>query len=414
MSDVEIGSKRSGDYDEYGEISSYKSSSKRPRVDREKMRFLVKGRVCGAIIGKGGENINRLRKEHGIHINVVDTREEGVLTLGGDRATCVSAFKEILPLIPESPYPVNPKEKCAFEVNFLVQNDQVGSVIGKGGQRIREIRDESSGKVRVYQDCLPNSNERIVAIGGEDESRVLAAFDIILKTLEDHPLKSEVNFYDPKNKDGPPTDQRRGMGGGRGGGGGPPPPFHDGPGNTQMAQGLGGLGNLGGLGGIGNLAGAAGILNQLGLGGLAGTAGLGAPGVLGAGLGVNMMGNDGGQNDNGGYQQQQQHRDNRGHRDRGDNRDQRNGGNQQTEQVLDFGDMETETKITLLNEMCGAIIGKKGQRIREIRQESGAHVDFTPTEKGSNAPRVITITGTQRQIVIAQQMMAECVRNRGT
>merc|ERR1712212_11248 len=204
MSDVEVGSKRSGEFDEYGEISSYK---KRPRSgnDRDKMRFLILGRNCGAIIGKAGENIKRLRKENNITINVQDTRQEGVLTLSGDRATCVSVFKEILPLIPESPYPVNPKEKCAFEVNFLVQSDQVGSVIGKAGQRIREIRDESNGKVRVYQDCLPNSNERIVAIGGEDESRVLAAFDIILKTLDDHPLKTQVIYYDPKNEDGPPA-----------------------------------------------------------------------------------------------------------------------------------------------------------------------------------------------------------------
>ena len=33
----------------------------------------------------------------------------------------------------------------------------------------------------------------------------------------------------------------------------------------------------------------------------------------------------------------------------------------------DFGDMMTETKITVGNGMCGAIIGKRGQRIREIR-----------------------------------------------
>jgi len=416
MSDVEVGSKRSGDYDEYGEISSYK---KRPRSDKDKMRFLVLGRVCGAIIGKGGENIKRLRKENNININVQDTRQEGVLTLSGDRSTCVSVFKEILPSIPESPYPVNPKEKCAYEVNLLVQTDQVGSVIGKGGQRIREIRDESNGKVRVYQDCLPNSNERIVAIGGEDETRVLAALDIILKTLDDHPLKTQVHYYDPTKADGP------------GGMGGPPPPQHDAPGNSQMGAGLGGLGNLGGLGGLGSLAGAAGILGQLGLGGL-GAGGLGGAGALGGagglggnnlggglpGLGGNMMG--GGGNDNRrddrddrdrGYQRNEGRGGDRGDRGR---RDQRNGADNGADRMEDFGDMQTETKITVGNDMCGAIIGKRGQRIREIREASGARVETSETEKGNTAPRIITITGTQRQIVIAQQMMAECVRNRTT
>merc|ERR1712142_412335 len=418
MSDVEVGSKRSGEYDEYGEISSYKKRPRSGHDHRDKMRFLILGRNCGAIIGKAGENIKRLRKENSININVTDTRQEGVLTLSGDRSTCVSVFKEVLPMIPESPYPVNPKEKCAFEVNLLVQTDQVGSVIGKGGQRIREIRDESSGKVRVYQDCLPNSNERNVAIGGEDETRVLAALDIILKTLDDHPLKTQVHYYDPKNADGPPM----------GGGGGAPPPLpppqhhHDAPGNSQLGPSLGGLGNLGGLGGLGTLAGAAGILGQLGLGGLGG-AGLGA-GALGAaglgGLGNNVLGggNDGGgrnERDNYPHQRNDGRGGDRGgdRGDRGRGRDHRNG-NDQEDRMADFGDMETETKITVANDMCGAIIGKRGQRIREIREASGARVETSETEKGNTAPRIITITGTQRQIVVAQQMMAECVRNRTT
>merc|ERR1711973_371287 len=314
----------------------------------------------------------------------------------------------------------NPKEKCAFEVNLLVQTDQVGCVIGKGGQRIREIRDASSGKARVYQDPLPNSNERIVAIGGEDESRVLAAFDIIMKTLDDHPLKTQVRYYDPKNRDGPPPDHR-GMGGG---GGGPPPQHLEASGNSQMG-GVGGLGNLGGLGGLGSLAGAAGILGQLGLGGLNSAAlsqlgGNNALGALGA-LNGNMMG---GGNDMGPSDRDYRGNDNQGYRgndnqgnDCGGRRDNRGSGGRDVENRgfdADFGDMETETKITVPNDMAGAIIGKGGLSIKEIKQSSGARVDFSETEKGSKAPRTVTIKGTQRQIVIAQQMMAECVQNRNT
>jgi len=396
MSDVELGSKRSGEFDEYGEIES---GRKRSRNDGDKMRFLVQGRACGAIIGKGGENIKRLRKEN-ISIKVQDTRREGVVTLAGDRSTCVSVFKEILPLIPESPFPVNPKETCAFEVNLLVQSDQVGCIIGKAGDRIREIRDESGGKVRVYKDCLPNSNERVVAIGGEDETRVLAALDIILKTLDDHPLKQAVRYYDPTKNDGPPG----GMGGG-------PPPHHDGPGpNNQMGGGLGGLGNLGGLSGLGSLPGAVGLLGQLGLGGFGGAAPLGAGALNGLGGGNDNRRDD--RNDDRGFQ-----RNEGGDRDRGSRgRDQqRNGNDRGEERMEDFGAMQTEMKITVGNGMCGAVIGKRGARIREIREASGARVETSETSKdGERGPRIITITGTQRQVVIAQQMMAECVRNRTT
>merc|ERR1712168_697046 len=227
----------------------------------------------------------------------------------------------------------------------------------------------------------------------------------------------QVRCYDPKNRDGPPVDQR-GMGGGPPGG--PPPPHHhhDAPGNSQM--GVGNLGNLGGLGGLGSLAGAAGILGQLGLGGLNGAAlsGLGGAnnalgGLGGLGLGGNMMGGNDNERDHGGYRGN----DSRGgERQRSDDRVrvQRSarGNDNGSRFDADFGDMETETKITMPNDMAGAIIGKGGQRIKEIKQSSGARVDFSETEKGSKAPRVVTIAGTQRQIVIAQQMMAECVQNR--
>merc|ERR1711881_635098 len=111
-------------------------------------------------------------------------------------------------------------------------------------------------------------------------------------------------------------------------------------------------------------------------------------------------GNDSRERNRGGGRRDQQRNDNNAHDDHA--------------AEANFGDMETETKITVLNDMCGAIIGKGGQRIREIRQGSGAHIETSGSEKGSKEPRVITIRGTQRQIVVAQQMMAESVQNRGS
>jgi len=432
MSEVEVGTKRSGDFDEYGEISSFKKPRSRGNDDdgKDRLRFLVQGRFCGAIIGKGGENIKRMRSEYGCTIKVQDTKSEGVLTLSGDRDSCASVFKEVLPLIPEAPYPVMAKkEKSAFEVNFLVQADRVGSVIGKGGQRIKEIRDESNCRITAYQDRLPGSNERIVAIGGEDESCVLAAFDIILKQLDEYPLRKETIYYDPKNSEGGHQGHRS-----QGGRGGPhgnndhmmgPNDRMMGPPNPPILPGggLGALGNLGNLGGLG----AAGILGQLGLGGLGGAGALsgalggalGGAGALGGGAGVGGMHGGNNMMGNGGDRRRDEERERGGYRgndnrERGGRRDQHHNNNNsnQEEQVETFGDMETEMKITVPNDICGAIIGKGGQRIREIRQSSGAHIETTESEKGSQERRVVTITGKQRQIVVAQQMMAECVQQR--
>lgn len=386
MSDVEVGTKRSNEEDEYGEISS----PKRSRNQKEEIRLLVSGKCCGAIIGKSGENIKRLRKDNSVHIKLQDTHSVGTITLGGERESCVSVVKDLLPLITaEAPYPVNQKQKCTCEINLLIQNDRVGSVIGKGGSKIREIENESGGKVRVYGDCLPNSNERIVAIGGEDEARILVTVDVILKALEDHPLKKQMIYYDPR-KDGAQSGERENQRdshnqlGGLGG------------------LGLGGLTGLGGLGGLGGIAG--GLLGQLGLGGL-GNAGLGG---IGAGnASSDFTGGDGGGID-GGYRNENRERG------RGPRGEHRNGEFDEQRDRPAFEDMETEMKITVLNDMCGAIIGKRGDRIREIRQASGAKVDFSHNENGSKAPRVITVVGTQKQIMIAQQLMSEFVRNRTT
>ena len=55
-------------------------------------------------------------------------------------------------------------------------------------------------------------------------------------------------------------------------------------------------------------------------------------------------------------------------------------------------------------QLAGAIIGKGGSRIRQIRQESGAGITIDEALPGSN-DRIITITGSQEQIQNAQYLL---------
>jgi len=55
-------------------------------------------------------------------------------------------------------------------------------------------------------------------------------------------------------------------------------------------------------------------------------------------------------------------------------------------------------------QLAGAIIGKGGSRIRQIRQESGAGITIDEAQPGSN-DRIITITGNQDQIQNAQYLL---------
>jgi heterogeneous nuclear ribonucleoprotein K len=56
--------------------------------------------------------------------------------------------------------------------------------------------------------------------------------------------------------------------------------------------------------------------------------------------------------------------------------------------------------------MAGAIIGKGGGRIRRIRSESNAFIQIDEALPGSN-DRIITITGTPKQIQAAQYMLQQ-------
>ena len=62
--------------------------------------------------------------------------------------------------------------------------------------------------------------------------------------------------------------------------------------------------------------------------------------------------------------------------------------------------------VTSLLQYAGAIIGQGGNRIRQIRQQSGAGITIDEAIEGSN-DRIITITGSQAQIQNAQYLLQE-------
>lgn len=59
-----------------------------------------------------------------------------------------------------------------------------------------------------------------------------------------------------------------------------------------------------------------------------------------------------------------------------------------------------------LSQLAGAIIGKGGGRIRRIRSESNAFIQIDEALPGST-DRIITITGTSKQIQAAQYMLQQ-------
>ena len=58
----------------------------------------------------------------------------------------------------------------------------------------------------------------------------------------------------------------------------------------------------------------------------------------------------------------------------------------------------------LCDQLAGAIIGKGGMRIKQIRMESGATITIDELQPGAS-DRIINITGTQDQIQNAQYLL---------
>jgi len=392
---------------------------KKMRGDTVTLRFLLRSKHAGGIIGKGGETIKRLRSEFSATVTVPDTNTgERVLSIGAEKDDCIKVLRECLPLVHEPPYPVNaggrgePKEPSPYEIDFLVHSSQVGGIIGRGGSRIKQLREETNASVKVYQECLPDSTERVVAIGG-DEDQLVAALEQMLIVMQEQPIKGNITLYDPSydhsqsgfdnydgynNFNGPPG--RGGMGGGmRGGnrmggggdGGGP-------RGGGGMRGGMGGaMGGPGGRGPPGSNYG------QGPQGGFGGGAGMGQQQDFGNNFGgdnySNNFGNQGPPQGDSGFGGGAGGNFNNG---AGGNFGGAAGGNQ-------GNSPQTTTQVTIPNDMAGAIIGKGGERIRGIRQKCGADIKFSDSDPGKK-DRLITISGSQDQIQYAQYLMQQCVR----
>jgi len=324
--DIEVGAKRGLDQEEFSG-----GANKMAKSDSMEVRLLLLGRNCGGIIGKGGENISRLRSNYSVQLRMPSTLTvDRAMTIQGTVENCIAVVREVLSHSTQVPYSTN--AQCNIEVNLLVPTTHVGTIVGKGGARITEIREATQTKVKIYEECLPASNERVVAIGGDTEDQILVTITTILNILREIPNRSKPNYYEPEKSGGggqrmPPLSSKKLPSNAAGG-------F---PPNSLMSVG-------GGAGG-----------------------GTGPQPLMGVGPPCSM-------------------------------------GTNQANSVNTWLQLQTTTSITAPHEMCGAIIGKGGCRISEIRNGSGAQITFSEKDQKDD-DRVITITGTQQQVQMAEQMI---------
>ncbi|KAK2576771.1 hypothetical protein KPH14_005415 [Odynerus spinipes] len=117
------------------------SPHKRYRQGDDELRLLIPSKVAGSIIGKGGQNITKLRSQYKASIIVPDCPgPERVLTISSDLSTVLQVLNEVVPNLEENGSRHGSDE---IDVRMLVHQSQAGCVIGKGGLKIKELREVS-------------------------------------------------------------------------------------------------------------------------------------------------------------------------------------------------------------------------------------------------------------------------------
>ncbi|XP_055320981.1 heterogeneous nuclear ribonucleoprotein K homolog isoform X2 [Sitodiplosis mosellana] len=452
------GSNASGNYSN----NNNNRGQKRSR-NEEMIRLLIPSRFAGGIIGKGGQNIKRLRQEFHANINVEDCPgpERTVNISAPELSNALKVIEDILHNFGE--------EDSEIDLRLLIHQSLAGCVIGKGGGKIKEIRDKVGCRIlKVFSSMCPQSSDRVVQCIGKAKECIDAISDILV-LIKEVPIKGTIQNYDPMNYDDYLADKyggfggdnagnrgnnnnnnnnRGGSGGGGGGGGSQGRNQRDRSFerrdnnnrnfNRRNDGGGRGGGNGNGGGGVGNnnmrdrernnfinpWASSPSMgnssfdgpnFNQFGNnGGMGGfnnfnNPNTGSPSSLmngfnGIGNNPNMgnnnnafdnnMGNNGpvfGLNSS------------LGGGNMGNNMPNNIGNNGQNDEGRET------TQVTIPKDLAGAIIGKAGTRIRRIRMESNAFITIDEPAQGST-DRIITISGTARQIQLAQYLLQQSVR----
>ncbi|XP_042309945.1 poly(rC)-binding protein 2 isoform X3 [Sceloporus undulatus] len=157
--------------------------------------------------GKKGESVKKMREESGARINISEGNcPERIITLAGPTNAIFKAFAMIIDKLEEdissSMTNSTASSRPPVTLRLVVPASQCGSLIGKGGCKIKEIRESTGAQVQVAGDMLPNSTERAITIAGIPQSIIECVKQICVVMLESPP-KGVTIPYRPKPSSSP-------------------------------------------------------------------------------------------------------------------------------------------------------------------------------------------------------------------
>ncbi|KAM9538872.1 heterogeneous nuclear ribonucleoprotein K-like isoform 15-T15 [Salvelinus alpinus] len=392
-------------------FSNTDTNGKRPAEDMEEeqafkrsrntdemveLRVLLQSKNAGAVIGKGGKNIKALRTDYNASVSVPDSSgPERILSVSADIETIGEILLKIIPTLEEHYNGID----FDCELRLLIHQSLAGGIIGVKGTKIKELRENTQTTIKLFQECCPHSTDRVVLVGGKPD-RVVDCIKVILELVSEAPIKGRAQPYDPNFYDetydyGGFTMMfeergRRPMGGfsvrGRGG-------------FERMPPGRGGRPMPPSRRDYDDLSPRRGPPPPLPTRGRGGSRARNLP------LPLPPPPRGGDRFSHQSYHGNMDDRPNDRRGRPGDRYDSMSGGyGGGRGSYSDIGGPVITTQVTIPKDLAGSIIGKGGQRIKQIRHESGASIKIDEPLEGSE-DRIITINGTQDQIQNAQYLL---------
>ncbi|KAK0181264.1 hypothetical protein PV327_003560 [Microctonus hyperodae] len=395
----------------------------------------VPDKMVGLIIGRGGEQITRLQSETGCKIQMAPESgglPERTCTLTGSREAVNRAKDLVLSIV---------NQRCRAEglgdmnlsgsgsgsnsggsasggsmmgshsnfVEIMIPGPKVGLIIGKGGETIKQLQEKSGAKMVVIQDGPNQEQEKPLRITG-DPQKMEYAKQLVYELIAEKEMqmfhrgsRSGERSFPAENNFNPGSANPEGVevlvpraavGVVIGKGGdmikkiqsetGARVQFQqgreDGPGDRkcllsgkpqQVEQARQRIQEL--------IDSRRDDRNPMGRSGSRGN-GFGGAGNGGNG-GGNGNGNGGRPNEYGGWDRRQ------------------GGGGSMQDKV--------ETTFNVPSTKCGIIIGKGGETIKQINQQTGAHCELDRRNPGSETEKIFIIRGTPEQVEHAKRIFSE-------
>ena len=161
-------------------VPSYAPQQQTNESDWLHVRAIISSAEAATVIGKNGENVSEIRKRSGAKCTVSDYARgavERVLTVSGLVDAVAKAFGLIIrTLNNESLDTPSDTTSKTYPLRLLVPHVLIGSVIGQKGVRIREIQEASGARLNASDSCLPLSTERSLVVLGVADSVHIATY----------------------------------------------------------------------------------------------------------------------------------------------------------------------------------------------------------------------------------------------